>query len=384
MNLLARIAPPSPLTAVGLSLLLLLVGLPPLGEADGTILPDSRYDLIRPGPVPLPAQATADASPRTPDDLPELREEIERYESYLDGGRLGVGVLHLESGRSLFYRGDERFPMASTYKVPIAAQLLARVDAGEMRLDSLVVVEQGDLHPGSGVLEDLFDDPGVILSVRNLMELMLLISDNSATDLCLRLAGGPEAVNARMTELGVEDLRVDRPTVELIADYLGVEELPPADQVTPEVWEKLSEKVSDEQREKARGAFSEDPRDTSTPRAMTDLLERIWHGKALSDSSTAVLKDVLRRVQTGTSRLKGMLDDSISVSHKTGTVGGTLNDVGVIELPKGGGHVITAVFTKESDLDRGERAKVVAHAARAAYDYFRFNPAGSGSSHSRR
>lgn len=384
MDLLARIAPPSRPAAFGLSLLLLVVGLPPLGEADGRSLPGSRFGFVLPGPTPLPGQATADASPRTPDDLAELREEIERYESYLDGGRLGVGILHLESGRSLFYRGDERFPMASTYKVPIAAQLLARVDAGEMRLDSLVEVEQGDLHPGSGVLEDLFDDPGVILSVRNLMELMLLISDNSATDLCLRLAGGAEAVNRRMAELGVEDLRVDRPTVELIADYLGIEDLPPADQVTPEVWEKLSEEVTDEQREKAREAFSEDPRDTSTPRAMTGLLERIWRGEALGDSSTAVLKDVLRRVQTGTSRLKGMLDDSIPVFHKTGTVGGTLNDVGVIELPNSGGHVITAVFTKESDLDRGERAEVVAHAARAAYDYFRFNPSEAGSSSSRR
>lgn len=329
--------------------------------------------ILTPGVVPLAAQGIeADTG-----DLAALREELERYETHLDGGRLGVGVLHLESGRSLFYRGDERFPMASTYKVPIATRLLERVDLGEMALDSMIAVQQGDLHPGSGVLEDLFDDPGVVLSVRNLMELMLLVSDNSATDICMRLAGGPEAINRKMRELGVRDLRVDRPTVELIADYVGIDSLPAADQVTPKVWEKLSEGVSEEEREKARKAFSEDPRDTSTPRAMTKLLERIWRGEALSDSSTAVLKDVLRRVRTGTSRLKGMLDDSITVAHKTGTVGPTLNDVGVLALPDGGGHVVTAVFTKESELDREERAEVVAHVARAAYDYFRFNPADS-------
>ena len=307
------------------------------------------------------------------DSLAALREEIARYERLLEGGRLGVGVLDLDSGRSLFYRGDERFPMASTYKVPIATQLLSRVDDGSIKLGSLIEVDQGDLHPGSGVLEELFDDPGVILSVRNLMELMLLISDNSATDICMRLAGGPEAINRKMSELGVGELRVDRPTVALIADYYGVKDLPPPDEITPELWQKLSEGVSDEQRERARKAFNDDPRDTSTPRAMTRLLEKIWLGEAVSDTSTAILKDVLRRVQTGTSRLKGMLHDSTTVAHKTGTIGGSLNDVGVLELPDDGGHVITVVFTKESDLGREPRARVVAHVARAVYDYFRFN-----------
>lgn len=326
----------------------------------------------------------ASAPDTLPGELDELRQEIESYEELLEGGKVGVGVLHLESGRSLFYRGDERFPMASTYKVPIATQLLARVDDGEMSLDSLVEVRKGHLHPGSGVLEELFDDPGVILSVRNLMDLMLLISDNSATDLCMRLAGGPDAINRKMRELGVGDLRVDRPTVALIADYYGVDSLPPTDRVTPETWEELTEGIPEEEREAAREAFNRDPRDTSTPRAMTGLLERIWRSEALSDSSTALLKDVLREVRTGTARLKGMLHDSTEVSHKTGTIGGTLNDVGVIELPPGEGHVITVVFTKESELDRIDRAEVVAHVARAVYDFFRFNrdggPAAAGGS----
>lgn len=342
----------------GLVLLLLLAPVHWPGAAH-------RAAPFAPGATPLPAQPA--------DGLEELREELERYETLLDGGRLGVGVLHLESGRSLFYHGDERFPMASTYKVPIATKLLERVDTGEMALDSMVAVQPGDLHPGSGILEELLDDPGVVLSVRNLMELMLLISDNSATDICMRLAGGPDAINRKMSELGVDGLSVDRPTVELIADYYGVEDLPPTDEITPELWEELSESVSEEQREKAAEAFNEDPRDTSTPRAMTTLLERIWRGEALSDTSTAVLKDVLRRVQTGTSRLKGMLDDSIPVFHKTGTIGGTLNDVGVIELPDGAGHVVTVVFTKESEADGDDRAEVVAHVARAVYDFFRFN-----------
>ena len=69
----------------------------------------------------------------------------------------------------------------------------------------LWTIQPGDLHPGSGTLTELFDDPGVVLSVRNLLELMLLISDNSATDVVLRVAGGPEVkmkVRSRRTRSG--------------------------------------------------------------------------------------------------------------------------------------------------------------------------------------
>ncbi|NIP59059.1 MAG: serine hydrolase, partial [Gemmatimonadetes bacterium] len=113
--------------------------------------------------------AVAQAPPGDPSDgTPgRLRAELLRLAGGVDG-TVGVGVHHLESGVDLYLNGDEAFPMASTYKVPVAVELLRRVDRGDLRLDSLVAVDAGDLHPGSGVLEDLFDDPGVLLSVRNL------------------------------------------------------------------------------------------------------------------------------------------------------------------------------------------------------------------------
>ena len=82
-------------------------------------------------------------------------------------------------------------------------------------------VTAADLHPGSGTLSPLLAQPGVSLSIRNLMELMLRISDNSATDMLLARAGGSEAVTARMRALGIDGIRVDRPTALLIADRYG-------------------------------------------------------------------------------------------------------------------------------------------------------------------
>ncbi len=304
--------------------------------------------------------------------LGRLLSEIERLAKQ-SGGTVGVAAYHLESARGVWLNEGERFPMASTYKVPIAVQLLTRVDLGEIALSDMVELEPVDIHPGSGTISSLFDDPGVALSLTNLMELMLLISDNSATDLTLRAAGGPDAVNARMRELEITDLSVDRPTSLLISDFVGVEA--PADgRISLDDFGTLAEMTTEEGREAAAEAFARDPRDTSTPRAMVRLLERVWRGEALSDESTEILKDVLLRVQTGTGRIKGVLPPGTDVGHKTGTIGGTTNDVGTIYLPDDAGHVLTVVFVKDSELPVPAREAVIAQISRAIYDYFLFNP----------
>lgn len=313
--------------------------------------------------------ATSPASV-TAQSLDYLRTEIERL-AERSGGTVGVAAVHLETGRAVYLNRDDRFPMASSYKVPIAVQLLTRVDRGERSLTEMVDIRPEDLHPGSGTLSDLFDDPGVSLSVHNLLELMLLISDNSATDLTLRAAGGPARVNARMAELGIEGLRVDRPTSVLIGDWLGVE-VPENGEIDSDGFGALVDRTTEESRRRAAQRFATDPRDTSTPYAMARLLERTWRGEALSPENTERFFDIMRRVETGENRLRGLLPEGTVVAHKTGTIGGTTNDVGVIYLPDGAGHVVTVVFVKDSESDIPERERAIAEIARAVYDYFLF------------
>ncbi|UFH56875.1 serine hydrolase [Spirosoma sp. KNUC1025] len=172
-------------------------------------------------------KASKPAAPQPTFTVPvRLEQELLRLSS-LSGGKVGICATHIESGKTIVQNGKEPFPMASSYKVAIATQLLTRVDSGSVTLDQLVPITKNDLHPGSGMLSDRFDwpnstSPGLSLSVRSLLELMLLISDNSATDICLRLAGGPASVNACMKRLGVEGLQVNRPTAWLIADCVGI------------------------------------------------------------------------------------------------------------------------------------------------------------------
>jgi beta-lactamase class A len=321
--------------------------------------------------VSLPAQ-TADPN------LRRLETEIARLGA-ISGGKVGVGIIHLESGRELFVNGAEAFPMASTFKVPIAVELLARVQAGTVRLDSMISIRPADLHPGSGTLTGLFNDPGVTLSVHNLLELMLLISDNSATDLVLKVAGGPAAVNARSAALGITGVSVDRSTIQLIADVVGVKDLGPDSTWSIAKFDSLSRTVTPVQRSGARTSFYQDRRDTATPEGMARLLAKIWRGEALDATRTAQLLDIMLRCETGAARLKGILPPNTAVRHKTGSLGiGVTNDVGIIDLPDGAGHVVVAVFVKGAASDVASQERAIAQIARAAYDYFTFNPGVSG------
>jgi beta-lactamase class A len=202
---------------------------------------------------------------------------------------------------------------------------------------------------------------------------MLLVSDNTATDLCLRHAGGGEAVTARMRKLGIEGVRVDRPTFHLIADWRGFA-VPGEDERDPAKYGELLDSVPEERAEEAERAFQDDPRDTATPRAMAALLEKIWKRQALTPASTDLLLDIMKRCRTGAGRLKGILPEGTEVAHKTGTIGETLNDAGIITLPNGAGHVIVVAFVKKSDRPDAERERAIAEAARAAHDYFLFTP----------
>jgi beta-lactamase class A len=302
--------------------------------------------------------------------------EIARL-SLWSGGVVGLNAIHVESGRSLVQNDLDHFPMASSYKIPIAIELLAKVDSGKYTIDQLIEIQKSDLHPGSGLIGERFNwpnavKPGLALSVRSLLELMLLISDNSATDVCLRLAGGPPAVNACMKRLGISGLRVDRPTSNLIADWLGVP-MDPNVAWNNELFETQSKALTPEQEKASSKKFDQDIKDTSTPHAMSELLLKLYTQQILKPESKTLLLDIMRRCETGLTRIKGSLPPGTEVMHKTGTIGMTTNDVGIVTLPGDGGHVVISVFVKSSEKEIPDRERAIAEVSRAVYDYFLFN-----------
>jgi beta-lactamase class A len=320
----------------------------------------------------LPQTLLCQQSAHPPVEVPLQRAETEiARAAKLAEGTVGVSALHLESGQRVSLNGKGRFPMASTYKIPIAVQILTLADRNELALERMIEVKQKDLHPGSGVLTTTLSKPGLILSIHNLLELMLLVSDNSATDLLLGLAGGPQAVTERMRSLGLTDMTINRPTVQLIADSAG-SSLPPEGEWRPEVFKRLYEGTTGESRRIAARKFLEDPRDTTTPGDMVALLEKIHRGGALSPEKKGLFFDILERCQTGKNRMRGFLLPETVVAHKTGTIAGTAGDAGLITLPDGAGHVAAAIYLKGGDQETGEKERAMAMIGRIIYDYFLF------------
>ena len=105
---------------------------------------------------------------------------------------------------------------------------------------------------------------------------------------------------------------------------------------------------------------------------MAQLLQNIWSREVLSDENSELLLDIMRRCQTGDARIKGILPPRTTVYHKTGTIGGTTNDVGIIELPGDAGNIVVVIFIKEAKIDNAESEKIIAQIARSLYDYFLF------------
>jgi beta-lactamase class A len=288
---------------------------------------------------------------------------------------MGVAAIHIESGRRIAVKASERFPMASTYKLPIAIHLLSLVDEGKVQLEHIIKIEPKDIRPGGVPLSDKFNFGNSAVSVRDLLEMMLTVSDNTASDLILRLAGGPQAVTARMRSLGIEDMSIDRPTIEHVFDMFGLP-LPPESEWGPGRYVNVLTSVAADKQRAAAEHYARDLRDTSTPDAMASLLVHFYRNNLLKPETTKLLLGMMRRCQTGDARLKGLLPAGTDVAHKTGTAMGIINDVGVITLPNGAGHIAIVVFIKGSKSSGAECGRSIAEVARGAYDHFLSRPLG--------
>jgi beta-lactamase class A len=314
--------------------------------------------------------------------LESLEKELVRLAAAAQG-IVGVGAMHLESGRSVYLNGQVSFPMGSTVKVPIALELLRRVDRGEVRLDSLIVLRRDQVFPRTYGPISEFIRPGSALTVRNLLELMLQVSDNNGTDiLLLGPVGGPERVTSFMQSAGLGGIRVDRSISVLIAHEQNATQVSMADPLSPDQFLAMLQenfaRTGKYYLEDQNPGFDADPRDTATPRAMADLLAKVWRREILSEASSALLIDIMYGCKTGERRLRALLPTGTRVAHKTGTINRSVNDVGIIDLPGNAGHVVTVVFVKESRLtSREARENVIAQIARAVHDYFTFTSTGS-------
>jgi beta-lactamase class A len=265
-------------------------------------------------------QAFAQGRPLSP-AFSGLSEEFIRIERD-SGGRLGVAVLDTGSGAKAMHRANERFPMCSTFKLLAAGAILAQVDRGREKLDRIITFGPTDIVVNSPVTSARVSEGRMTLG--ELCEAAMTVSDNTAGNLLLANIGGPIGLTAYARSLGDSITRLDR--------------------IEPEL----------------NQALFDDPRDTTSPAAMLADIKTLVLANVLSPASKKQLTGWLLGNKTGGPRLRARLDKNWRVGDKTGSgERGTTNDVGLIWVPARD-PVIACVYLTGSSGSGDERNATIA------------------------
>lgn len=326
-----------------------------------------------------PAASVPTAAAQTTGPVAKKNSELERRIAAALGqanGTFGVSVKHVEQGETVSIRGGERFQMASVFKIPVLVELFTQVQAGKVSLDERVEWTNPEHYFGSGILVTL--TPGIKPTIRDLATLMIIVSDNAATDMLVSRLG-PANITARMQALGLTQTRVDAGTRDLILRAIGLGDPKYRDLTTATLdkidWQAIAPEVRGRQEQ-----FLKDCPNCATPDEMTRLVELIFTGQAAGPSQTADMLTTLSRQQFN-ARLPRFLPIGTRVDHKTGTLSGpvwVVNDSGLIYLPNKQ-HVIVSVFSRGSEIDQDEAAmklginqaeERIGEIAKIVYDYY--------------
>lgn len=227
-------------------------------------------------------------------------------------GRLGIAVLDTANGHRLFWHGEERFALCSTFKVALAADVLLKAERGNLPLDRRVSFSQRDVLEYAPVVKANLAQGA--MTVEDLAKAAVELSDNSAANLLLAQIGGPSGLTRFLREQGDQVTRLDRTEPEL------------------------------------NDVHGDDQRDTTTPGAMIALMQDLLLGNVLGPASREKLIGWMVDCKTGDDRLRAGLPQNWRVGDKTGTSGdGKFNDV-AIAFPPGRKPVLIACYLDAPDL----------------------------------
>jgi beta-lactamase class A len=241
-------------------------------------------------------------------------------------GRLGVAILDTASGRTTGLRIDERFPMCSTFKLLAVALVLHRLDHGEETFDRRVPLSASDLLPYAPTAEKRVS--AGYMTVADLCEAAVTVSDNAAANLLLASFGGPAALTAFLRSIGDPSTRLDRNE-------------PSLNESTPG-----------------------DPRDTTTPGVIVQTLNLILLGNVLTPASRTRLCDWMIACTTGLAKLRVGFPAGTTIGDKTGSGShGSNNDIAVIWRP-GRKPLLIASYLTESPLSTDEENAIHAEVGR--------------------
>jgi len=257
----------------------------------------------------------------------------------------GIYVKSLETSEEVALDADRQMETMSTIKIPLMVEVLEQVKAGKLKLTDQYTFVQADAQPGTGTIQRL--DPGAVMTVKDLITLMIIVSDNTATEVLYRMVGGPDAVNARMDALGLGKTRAMN---------------------VPSRWFPALRSAPTTEQFYRDGKH---PFGLSTPREMGRLLEMMERGTLVDKQSSDLMLRTMRG-QLYRTRIPRYVT-GYTIPHKTGDflpyVG---DDVGMLEAP--GKTIVLSVFTG-SHFGSGEALEnAIGLIAKEVADYFAYRP----------
>ncbi len=303
-----------------------------------------KLDIPLEYPTPPPQAQATPAPALTLRTDPELENQFASIATDAKG-EVGVAAVVIETGEAAFLNGDERFPMQSVYKLPIAMAVLEKVKRGQLGLDEKIGVTKEDMVR-KGMRSPLRDENpnGGEFTIRELIRLSMVESDGTASDVLMRVTGDVGETQAFLTRIGIFEIRVEDPEKEIGRDW------------------------------------NVQYRNYATPAAAVELLRWLkisaeadrTDNADIEEAPMAMLLKFMSESNTGAARIKSLVPNG-TVAHKTGTSGtrngltSATNDIGLITLPNGN-HIALAVFVSDSTADEKTREAVIARLAKAAWD----------------
>jgi beta-lactamase class A len=255
----------------------------------------------------------------------KFQAAVRDTEAGLDG-ILGLALKDLKTGKTFLINEREVFPQASSIKIAILLEAFKQAEEGRLQLDEFIALEESRKVAGSGVLYYL-GRPSLRLSVRDTAVLMVVLSDNTATNLLIDKVG-MEAVNKRLDVLGLAKTRLRRKMMDLKAAAEGRENV-------------------------------------STPLEMMTLLEKLWKGDVLKEPYRKDLLEILTIPKD--SPLRAGVPEGIAVAEKPGELEAVRCDSGIVQLTWRPYVICVMTTYLKHDAD-GNQA--ITRISRLAYEHF--------------
>ncbi len=304
---------------------------PSLRSAQGSLADDTA--LINPSPEnvssPVPTSlAHSFLNLSLEESISPLRDAIASLATEYPDLTPGVFVLDLDTGNYVDLNGAVTFSAASMIKVPVLISFFEAVDAGRIDLNETMIMEQADLASGSGTMQ--FDGVGTEYPILDVATLMIVVSDNSATNMLIRRLGGIEVVNQSFQNWGLRETEINN----LLPDLEGT--------------------------------------NTMTPRELVQSMTLISQGEILSLRSRDRMLDIMRRTVTDTLIPSGVSDPDATIAHKTGDIGSLVGDVGLVDMPNGKRYAIATVVQRPHNDNRAQ--DLIRRMNAEIYDYLMTSP----------